>query len=135
MKSSTQSGKFRRILAILRPDWKTCLLVVVITIIAGALGAVMPLLRGAVIDLINGGNPNNGTRLLIVLAAMTVLEAVILAMNFAASYKTNRLRQRTAFRLFSGILERIFQNDLASHEKEKAGEMWNITPPQALRRI
>jgi ATP-binding cassette subfamily B protein len=124
MKSSTQSGKFRRILAILRPDWKTCLLVVVITIIAGALGAVMPLLRGAVIDLINGGNPNNGTRLLIVLAAMTVLEAVILAMNFAASYKTNRLRQRTAFRLFSGILERIFQNDLASHEKEKAGEMW-----------
>jgi ATP-binding cassette subfamily B protein len=116
---------FRRILAILRPDRKACLVVIAITIVMGFAAAVLPLLRKEVIDLITGGGPGAWVGLIVVLATMVGLETVKEATQCWASFLSNRVRRRTALRLFSGILEGIFQRDLARHQDQKSGELLN----------
>jgi ATP-binding cassette subfamily B protein len=137
------SARFGRIVGILRPDMKSCVVVVLITVLVGAAGSVAPLLRMElidritaqkseewlsvvvknVIDRITGPDSTVWRSVVTVLAVMIAVETVMEALQCVASYMSEGLRQRTSFRLFSQALERIFQSDLASQEKERSGEM------------
>jgi ATP-binding cassette subfamily B protein len=111
-----------RVLAQLRPVRKLCVAVILLTIMVGGVGAVMPLLRKQLVDLVLGGpGPGVLRSLVTTVIFMVVLEFAMEGLQFLATILSSRLRQGLTLGLFNGALTKLFRNDLAAQQNEKTG--------------